>query len=789
MSEPGIRLSGRARHDEHHARRHHAELGPRTVTGIPRTHEPTHEPAHEHGHGHGHEPTHGREPTHGHVRVSSPAVAEFCALGPVQASISGRIVDLGAPKQRTLLALMISQAGQTVTTDVILDALWEGNPPPSAMTSLQAYVAKIRKVLEPGRAPRTPATVLRTRPHGYVLDTPATGIDIHRFTAHADAARHARDHDDPRTALARTDAALALWRGQPFTEVSSVPAVVPEVVRLEEVRLSVLEMRSEALLALGAHETAAAELRAFVKTHPLREYACELLSLALYRSGRQADALDALRTLQTSLAEELGIDPTARLQHLRQQILHQDPTLDFRPTPTAPTTASSPAAGTSPTATAAAPPAVIAAAPPAIPVPAPAPDAAPAPVPVPAPVPASVPASAAAPVSGAVSGGVSVRAGVQDAFVGREAALRQLTEALAAAEAGHGQVVTVTGEPGAGKTSLLRRFAERSGVPVLTATCPEHIAAPPLSLWEQILRAAVAAFPGRPVPAPTTTLLTGTGGVVGAVDGEEELAEAVAGHLTGLSGGGALVVMLDHVHRADAASLRLLALLARRVPGSRILLIVSYRPDEPSVADGQGSAWTVLPGVKTARIWLRGLTPHDAQALAGALIGHEVSGVTAKALCARSGGNPSLLREMIKLLAGEQRTAASHTPVAGPVRDVVLHRVGRLPRPAAELLAVAAVAGRHFDVEVVADVASIEIDTALAVLDHAIAAGLVDEDGDRLGWFRFTDPLVADALYETTGRMRRGRLHLRIEAAAGRAWARPAPPPLPKAPATAAHRT
>lgn len=100
-----------------------------------------------------------------------------------------------------------------------------------------------------------------------------------------------------------------------------------------------------------------------------------------------------------------------------------------------------------------------------------------------------------------------------------------------------------------------------------------------------------------------------------------------------------------------------------------------------------------------------------------------------------------------------------------------MHRVERLPGPAAELLAVAAVAGQHFDVEVVADVASIEIDTALAVLDSAIAAGLIDEDKQRLGWFRFTDALVAEALYETTGRMRRGRLHLRIEAAADRAWA------------------
>ncbi|MCZ0982869.1 hypothetical protein O1L60_38855 [Streptomyces diastatochromogenes] len=113
---------------------------------------------------------------------------------------------------------------------------------------------------------------------------------------------------------------------------------------------------------------------------------------------------------------------------------------------------------------------------------------------------------------------------------------------------------------------------------------------------------------------------------------------------------------------------------------------------------------------------------------------------------------------------------------------MVLQRLARLPEPAAELLAVAAVAGRHFDVEVVAEVAAVEIDTALAVLDHAIAAGLVEEDSRRLGWFRFTDAVVAEALYAATGRMRRGRLRLRIEAAAaapgrpdGPADTRPAP--------------
>ncbi|MFZ3494464.1 BTAD domain-containing putative transcriptional regulator [Streptomyces sp. 5.8] len=651
------------------------------------------------------------------------------------------MVDLGAPKQRTLLALLVSQAGRPVSTDVILEALWEGNPPPSAMTSLQAYVAKLRKVLEPGRAPRTQATVLCTYARGYVLDAGAVDVDVHRFGAHAEAGRQARDREDPRAALREFDAGLALWRGQPFAEVSGVPCVVPEVARLEEVRLSVVEMRCEALLALGAHEVAVAELRAFVESNPLREYGCELLSLALYRAGRQADALEVLRTIQARLSEELGVDPTLRLQQIRQQILNQDPALDWQPAPAVPDLAALPDL----------------------------PD---------------LPAVPALPAQRAAAGAGGSRAPhgpvtsppaddtAEDVFVGREAAVRQLTEALAAAEAGRGQVVTVSGEPGAGKTSLLRRFAERSGVPVLWGTCAEHIAAPLLSQWEQVLRAADTAFPGRTAPRALAERLNRAAQPAAGMDaagGDPGLFDAIGRHLTGLSTTGALVVMLDHVHRACPASQRMLVRLAESVPDSRLLLIASYRSDQAPALAGTLAA---LSGANPTRIQLGGLTPRDTQALAGALVGSEVSSRTAEGLCARSGGNPVLLHEMLKLLAGEQRSDRSDTtPVPAPVREVVLHRVARLPQPAAELLAVAAVAGRHFDVEVVADVASIEIDTALAVLDSAIAAGLIDEDKQRLGWFCFTDALVADALYEITGRMRRGRLHLRIEAAAGRAWA------------------
>jgi DNA-binding SARP family transcriptional activator len=641
---------------------------------------------------------------------------EFRALGPLEAVVHGRLVDLGTPKQRALLALLVSRVGEPVAVDVMLEALWAGHPPPSAMSSLQAYVANLRKVLEPDRAPRTPATVLCTRPQGYLLDSREVDVDVQRFGEHATAGWQAWDRGDPKLALREFESGLALWRGQAYAEVAGAPWMAPDVARLEELRLSVVEMRCAALLAVGSHEVAAAELEAFVEAHPLREYGCELLILALYRAGQQAGALKVLRTTHARLAEELGIDPGPALKHLEREILNQSPALDWQP--------------------------------------APATEMLPQPV-----APPQVRTSDPAPLPGANG----------EIFVGRETELRQLADELAAAGAG-GRVVTISGEPGIGKTSLLRRFAEQAGVPVLWGTCPEHVAAPPLWLWEQVLRAARDHFPQRSVPGPVAEL----------VDGDtKQLADDVAGatlrrfeaivrYLTDASETAPLVVLLDHLHRADPSSLRLLAHLAESVPASRLLLAVSYRSDE---AAPLAETLAALARAEVTRIELGGLTTAEIRTLASAVLHREVSRHTADALWARTEGNPFFLRELVKLLTSEQRLDQPHTaPVPAPVREVVLRRIARLPRTTAEVLSVAAVAGRHFDIKVVAEAATVEIEAALEALDIAVAAGLIVEDQQRLGWFRFTHALAAETLYETTGRLRRARLHRRIGAAAARVW-------------------
>ncbi|BBA98081.1 putative transcriptional regulator [Actinacidiphila reveromycinica] len=646
---------------------------------------------------------------------------EFRALGPLEALVAGRAVSLGTPKQRRLIALLVSRVGQPVPVDVMLEALWAGSPPPSAKTSLQAYVANLRRVLEPGRAPRTPSTVLRTTDRGYQLDARAVEVDVNRFEQHATSGWQAWNRGEPHQALGEFEAGLAWWRGEAYTEVSQSVHVAAEVTRLEELRLSVVEGRCAALLAVGAHEMAAAELEGFMQAHPLREYGCELLSLALYRSGRQADALAVLRTNQRRLGEELGIDPVPALQHLEREILSHTPALDWRPALDGP-------AVTSPGRPAVAPR-------------------------------VRVPAQSWR------------RAAVEeDAFVGREDALRQLDAATAAAALGRGQVVTVSGEPGIGKTSLLRRLTSAAGAPVLWGSYPAHVATPPLWPWRQVLDMAGAHGPRRPVPSAVAEVLNGEiplprdGADPGAATSRR--LEVIADYLIGAAEVTPLVIVLDGLHQADPGSLRLLARLTGSVRASRLLVAVSYRSNEGAHL---ARTATAPRGAETTRVELGGLSDAETRALASALLRREVSAATARQLRGRTGGNPFYLRELVKVLDGQDDPGRARTaPVPGPVREMVLGRVARLAPAAGELLSVAAVSGPGFTVDVVAEVSSTEYGRALGIVGTLVAAGLVREDQQRPGWYSFVHGLTADVLFHEMGRLRRVHLLRRARTAAAR---------------------
>ncbi|MGB8202189.1 MAG: AfsR/SARP family transcriptional regulator, partial [Pseudonocardiaceae bacterium] len=261
----------------------------------------------------------------------SAGVVQWRALGPVEAVLDGRLVDLGPPRQRALFGLLLSRVDRLVAADVLIDELWSGDPPSVAMTSLRTYVSNLRRVLEPDRAPRAPATVLHTRAPGYLLDSRGVEFDVHRFTGHVAGGREALGRADPQHALDEFDAALGLWRGGAYADMREARWAAPDVARLEELRCSALEGRCAAQLQLGEHHGVVAELDAHVRAHPLREHGCELLALALYRAGRQAEALAVLRDTRGRLTEELAIDPSAALRQLERDILTQASTLDWRP--------------------------------------------------------------------------------------------------------------------------------------------------------------------------------------------------------------------------------------------------------------------------------------------------------------------------------------------------------------------------------------------------------------------------------------------------------------------------
>jgi DNA-binding SARP family transcriptional activator len=241
---------------------------------------------------------------------------EFRILGPIEVRSNGEALQLGGPKQRALLALLLVDVGRAVSTDRLIDALWGEHPPKTAATSLQNFVSQLRKLLGPD--------VLVTKPPGYLLRVDPSRLDAARARALADEAKTATP--DKRAAKLRE--ALALWRGPPLGEFAFEAFAQSEIGRLDELRLAVIEDRIDADLEAGGHAEVVGELEALVEEHPLRERFREQLMLALYRSGRQAEALDAFQQGRRVLVEELGIDPSPRLQQLHGSILRQEPALE-----------------------------------------------------------------------------------------------------------------------------------------------------------------------------------------------------------------------------------------------------------------------------------------------------------------------------------------------------------------------------------------------------------------------------------------------------------------------------
>ena len=244
---------------------------------------------------------------------------EFRLLGPLEVAEHDRSLVLGGIKPRSLLALLLLHANQVLSADRLIDELWGDEPPATAAKSIQVHVSKLRKVLGDGR--------LTTRDPGYVLNVDPEELDLARFERLLVEARGA----GPETRAEKLRQALTLWRGPPLADLAYQPFAQTEIARLEELRLAALEQRIEADLATGRHTELVSELEALAAEHPLRERLRYQLMLALYRSARQAEALEAYRAARRELSDQLGLEPGEELRQLEQAILRHDPALDHSP--------------------------------------------------------------------------------------------------------------------------------------------------------------------------------------------------------------------------------------------------------------------------------------------------------------------------------------------------------------------------------------------------------------------------------------------------------------------------
>ncbi|MET9324309.1 AfsR/SARP family transcriptional regulator [Streptomyces sp. NPDC003038] len=252
-------------------------------------------------------------------------------LGPLSAEVNGGSIVPTAGKPRQVLSLLALYPGRVLPVPTLMEEIWGTQPPQSALTTLQTYILQLRRRLGTAMGPGAPGgakEVLATRHGGYLLQIPPDRVDVHDYERLVREGQAAFESGDSRLCAARLRAALDLWRGPALVDVRVGPILDIEVMRLQESRLGTVERRIDADLRLGRHTELIAELTELTARHPQHEGLHAQVMVALYRSGRQATALDVYRRLRARLIEDLGVEPSPQLQRLHQAMLAVDPQLD-----------------------------------------------------------------------------------------------------------------------------------------------------------------------------------------------------------------------------------------------------------------------------------------------------------------------------------------------------------------------------------------------------------------------------------------------------------------------------
>lgn len=657
--------------------------------------------------------------------MTERAHVDIRLLGPVAAFRDGEPGALGGPRQRAVLARLALVAGQVVTVERLIDDVWAGEPPPTATNTLQSYVSLLRRALGA-------ADVVRRDGPGYVLDVPRGGLDVHRFEDGV-AAGVPLVRTDPAAALDVLDAALGEWRGPCLADVADEEWARAATVRWDELRLVAIEHRFDALLALGRAAEATSALERVTEEHPLREGFVRRLMLALYRSGRQAEALRAFSRTRALLADELGLDPTPELQALQLAILDHDPSLagpvTARPTP---------------------------------------------PAPAPQGVASRAPAAASPDRPGLPLPGAAFRSAAPP-LVGRAGLMAALRGAWADALQGTPRLAVVVGEAGAGKTTLAGHFAstiqaEQQASVLWGRAAQEAIV--PFEPLVQALRTALNALSPRARErviaerGAMTVLLPELPQLVPTMRAERPspdverylLFETVADLLAVESDIAPILLVVDDIQWADGPTIKLLEHVLRHDRTSRVMVLGTQRvPSADPHPELDRLLMTLTRDGDLTRVDV-GALDDDAVGELLELAARPRAG--AAELRSVTGGNAFFVSEVIASGMGRD---GSGTDVPDSIRTMLSARLDRLPAPSANVVSLAAVAGQLSTLPVLVSATELDADEVLDAVDLAVAAGLLREDG--AGRLVTPHALIRQAVLGRLSGSRRQDLHRRIATA------------------------
>jgi DNA-binding SARP family transcriptional activator len=658
---------------------------------------------------------------------------EFRILGPLEVIDHGDPVRLGGVKPRALLTVLLLNGNQPVSAERLALALWGEDAPSGAVKTVQVHVSRLRKALGNG-------DMLVTTPAGYRLRVRAGELDAERFGELVEDGRRALSAGHTARASAVVREALSLWRGPPLEDVAYEPFAQGEIERLEEQKLSALEIRMEADLAAGHHAGLIGELQRLVTVFPARERLAGQLMLALYRCGRQGEALDVYARTRAFLAGELGLDPAPELQSLQRAILEQAPSLNLQGFAAAEDTAgmSDPEH------------------------------------------PVHVP--------------LFLAAGAEDVFVGRAGDIEALGRVFDAVAGGARRLMLVCGEPGAGKTRLAAAFAQRAheqGAIVLYGRCDEEalLAQQP---FVEALRHYVRACPAhdlagqlqrvsgelrRIVPELADRVPDLPEPLAGDPEGaRSRLFEAVGSLLCEAAQSTPVVLILDDLHWADKATLLLLKYVVRYPRAARLMIVGMYRETELGVDHALNAMLADLG--REHHLERLTLAPLDAVAvseLVGAL-GNDTSPELGKIVYEGTEGNAFFVVEVLRNLAEsgaigvvdaepEIGIATARLAVPESVKDVIDRRVARLGQQTNRLLATASVLGSEFELRVLQRLGVQAEDELVEGLEAAVRARVLDEIAGLAGRYTFSHALIRDSVYGALSATRRALLHRRAGAA------------------------